>query len=76
MNEALMALLKYAFEDLNLHRIEADVDSAQHRVTQNSRTPRLSREGYLRERWQINGEDSRMLTFMACCDRNSQVLLR
>ena len=56
MNEALMALLKYAFEDLNLHRIEADVDPRN--TASNKTVERLGfqREGYLRERWQVNGE--------------------
>ncbi|MBA3354868.1 MAG: GNAT family N-acetyltransferase [Pyrinomonadaceae bacterium] len=56
MNEALQVLLAYAFEDLALHRIEADVDP---RNTSSIRTVErlgFQREGYLRERWQVNGE--------------------
>ena len=56
MNEALHALLDYAFEELALHRIEADVDP---RNTPSIRTVErlgFQREGYLRERWKVNGE--------------------
>ena len=56
MNEALMALLKYAFEDLNLHRIEADVDPRNTASIKTVERLGFQREGYLRERWQINGE--------------------
>ena len=56
MNEALQALLAYAFETLDLRRIEADVDP---RNTASLRTVErlgFQREGFLRERWQVNGE--------------------
>ncbi len=56
INEALQALLAYAFEELALHRIEADVDP---RNTTSIRTVErlgFKQEGYLRERWQVNGE--------------------
>lgn len=56
MNEALNALIAYAFEELDLHRIEADVDP---RNTSSIRTVErlgFQREGYLRERWKVNGE--------------------
>ena len=56
MNEALMALLKYAFEDLNLHRIEADVDPRNGASIRTLEKLGFQREGYLRERWQVNGE--------------------
>lgn len=56
MSEALQALLAYSFEELAMHRIEADVDP---RNTASIRTVErlgFQREGYLRERWQVNGE--------------------
>jgi [ribosomal protein S5]-alanine N-acetyltransferase len=56
MNEALMALLRYAFEDLNLHRIEADVDPRNAASIRTLERLGFQREGYLRERWQVNGE--------------------
>ena len=63
MNEALAALLHYAFTTLELHRIEADVDP------RNTASLRLldklgfQREGLLRERWLVGDEtqDSVML---------------
>lgn len=56
MNEALMALLKHAFEVLELHRIEADVDPRNAASIKTLERLGFQREGYLRERWQINGE--------------------
>jgi len=56
MHEALQAQLKYSFETLDFRRLEADVDP---RNTSSIRTlERLGfqREGYLRERWHVNGE--------------------
>ena len=56
MNEALMALLKYAFEVLDLHRIEADIDPRNAASIKTLERLGFQREGYLRERWHINGE--------------------
>jgi [ribosomal protein S5]-alanine N-acetyltransferase len=56
MNEALMALLKYAFEVLDLHRIEADVDPRNAASIKTLERLGFRREGYLRERRQVNGE--------------------
>jgi [ribosomal protein S5]-alanine N-acetyltransferase len=56
MNEALKALLTYAFEELGLHRIEADVDPRNSASIRTIERLGFQREGYLRERWQVNGE--------------------
>lgn len=56
MNEALMAVLKFAFEVLELHRIEADVDPRNTASIKTVERQGFQREGYLRERWQVNGE--------------------
>ena len=56
MNEALTALLSYAFVDLGLHRIEADVDPRNVSSTRLLETLGFEREGYLRERWVASGE--------------------
>jgi [ribosomal protein S5]-alanine N-acetyltransferase len=56
MNEALQALLAYAFAELGLHRIEADVDPRNSASLQTVERLGFQREGYLRERWQVNGE--------------------
>ncbi len=56
MNEALMAVLKYAFEVLDLHRIEADVDPRNTASIRTLEKLGFQREGVLRERWQVNGE--------------------
>ena len=56
MQEALKAVLNYAFETLNLHRIEADVDPRNDGSVRTLERLGFQREGYLRERWQVNGE--------------------
>jgi ribosomal-protein-alanine N-acetyltransferase len=56
MNEALQALFAYAFDVLNLHRIEADVDPRNTASIKTVERLGFKREGYLRERWQVNGE--------------------
>ena len=56
MNEALQALLAYAFDELALHRIEADVDPRNTASIKTVERLGFQREGYLRERWQVNGE--------------------
>jgi len=56
MQETLKAVLSFAFKDLNLHRIEADVDPRNHASVRTLERLGFQREGYLRERWQVNGE--------------------
>jgi [ribosomal protein S5]-alanine N-acetyltransferase len=56
MHEALQALLAYAFETLDLHRIEADIDPRNTASIKTVERLGFKREGYLRERWQTNGE--------------------
>lgn len=55
VHEALQALLHYAFEELNLHRIEADVDPRNEPSIKTLERLGFQREGYLRERWQVGG---------------------
>ena len=56
MQETLKAVLNYAFDVLNLHRIEADVDPRNDASVRTLERLGFQREGYLRERWQVNGE--------------------
>jgi [ribosomal protein S5]-alanine N-acetyltransferase len=56
MNEALMAVLKFAFDVLDLHRIEADIDPRNAASIKTVERLGFQREGYLRERWQVSGE--------------------
>jgi RimJ/RimL family protein N-acetyltransferase len=49
-------VLSYAFEALNFHRIEADVDPCNAASIRTLERLGFQREGYLRERWQVNGE--------------------
>ena len=56
MQETLKAVLTHAFEDLNFHRIEADVDPRNAASVKTLERLGFQREGYLRERWQVNGE--------------------
>ncbi len=63
MNEALNALLEYAFKTLNLHRIEADVDPRNTGSIKTVQRLGFQQEGYLRERWQVGGEIQDALFF-------------
>ena len=56
MQETLEAILNYAFAVLNFHRIEADVDPRNAASVRTLERLGFRREGYLRERWQVNGE--------------------
>lgn len=56
MKEALEAILNYAFGQLNFHRIEADVDPRNAASIHTLERLGFQREGYLRERWHVNGE--------------------
>lgn len=63
MQEALHALLEYAFNVLNLHRIEADVDPRNAGSIKTVSKLGFRLEGYLRERWQVSGEIQDALFF-------------
>jgi [ribosomal protein S5]-alanine N-acetyltransferase len=56
MHEALQATLGYAFQILDLHRIEADVDPRNQSSIKTLERLGFQREGLLRERWQVGGE--------------------
>lgn len=56
MQETLQAVLNYAFDILKFHRIEADVDPRNTASVRTLERLGFQREGYLRERWQVNGE--------------------
>jgi len=56
MQEALRALIGYAFSELRLHRIEADVDPRNMASIRTLERLGFEKEGYLRERWMVNGE--------------------
>ena len=55
MHEALVALLQYAFADLNLNRVEADIDSRNRASAACLVRLGFTREGLLRERWIVDG---------------------
>ncbi len=56
ITEALTALFHFAFNELNLHRIEADVDPRNAASIKALERLGFQREGHLRERWIVNGE--------------------
>ena len=56
MKETLIAVLTFAFSVLNMHRIEADVDPRNAASVRALERMGFQREGYLRERWHVNGE--------------------
>jgi [ribosomal protein S5]-alanine N-acetyltransferase len=55
-HEALQALLKYCFEELELRRLEADVDPRNTPSIKTLERLGFQKEGFLRERWHVNGE--------------------
>ena len=56
MNEALRALVSHAFEVMNLRRLEADVDPRNAASIRTLERLGFQREGFLRERWHVEGE--------------------
>lgn len=56
MNEALQALVTHAFEVMNLRRLEADVDPRNASSIRTLERLGFQREGFLRERWHVEGE--------------------
>ncbi len=56
VNEALISLLNFAFAQLNLHRIEADVDPQNAASIRVLERLGFQKEGYLRERWIVGDE--------------------
>lgn len=57
-HEAIKALVQHAFNDLNLRRLEADVHPDNLPSLRLLERLGFVREGYLRERWEIEGEVS------------------
>ena len=49
-------LIKYAFNELGLRRLEADVDPHNIACLKSLEALGFKREGYLRQRWQVAGE--------------------
>ncbi|MGB0953584.1 MAG: GNAT family N-acetyltransferase [Planctomycetota bacterium] len=61
--EALQALIQFAFQELGLHRLEADVDPVNARSLALFEGLGFQREGVLKERWFVHGayQDSILL---------------
>jgi RimJ/RimL family protein N-acetyltransferase len=55
MHEALQRLLAYAFDDLDLARLEADIDPRNERSARALERLGFVKEGLLRERWIVAG---------------------
>lgn len=58
MNEALHSLLDYGFGQLNLNRVEADIDPRNEASAKTLERLGFVKEGYLRERWIVGNEVS------------------
>lgn len=58
MHTALQALLHYAFQSLDLNRLEADIDPRNVASARTLERLGFQKEGYLRERWIVNDEIS------------------
>jgi RimJ/RimL family protein N-acetyltransferase len=58
MHEALQALVDHAFQAMQLHRLEADIDPRNAASARSLERLGFVREGLLRERWIVGGEIS------------------
>jgi len=58
MSEAVGALLDFAFGELQLHRVEADIDPRNTASARSLERLGFTREGLLRERWIVGSEVS------------------
>jgi ribosomal-protein-alanine N-acetyltransferase len=58
VNEALRALVELAFTELDLNRIEADIDPRNEASGRSLERLGFVKEGHLRERWIVEGEVS------------------
>lgn len=58
MHEALLALLAYGFDELDLNRVEADIDPGNSASAKSLLRLGFQQEGLLRERWIVGGEKS------------------
>jgi [ribosomal protein S5]-alanine N-acetyltransferase len=58
MHEALIALLAYGFSQLDLNRVEADIDPRNAASSRTLERLAFRKEGHLRERWIVDGEVS------------------
>lgn len=58
MHEALLRLVGYAFDELGLNRLEADIDPRNAASARSLARLGFRREGTLRERWIVGGEVS------------------
>ena len=56
LGEAMTAALDYAFNELDLNRVEADIDPRNDASARLLERKLFQKEGYLRERWIVNGE--------------------
>ena len=58
MHEALVALLHFGFTELQLNRVEADIDPRNIASAKSLERLGFTREGLLRQRWIVDGEVS------------------
>lgn len=58
INEALISLINFGFNELLLNRIEADIDPRNEKSVKTVERLGFIREGLLRERWILNDEKS------------------
>jgi RimJ/RimL family protein N-acetyltransferase len=63
MNEALQALLRFGFTELNLNRIEADIHPDNIDSAKTLERLGFIKEGHLRERWIVGDEVSGSLIY-------------
>jgi len=74
MTEALKRVIQYAFEELRLHRLEADTDPENLSSIQLLERFGFQHEGLFRDRWYVHGKwsDSLMLGLISRLDPETQ----
>ena len=72
MSEAMQRVIDYAFDDLKLHRLEADTDPANAASIRLLERFGFEREGVFKDRWCVAGVYTDSLMFGLITDRDSE----
>lgn len=75
MHEALTALLNFGFDEMQLNRVEADIDPRNAASAKSLERLGFTKEGLLRERWIVENEVSDSVIYgLLCSEWRSRVM--
>jgi [ribosomal protein S5]-alanine N-acetyltransferase len=75
MQEALTALLNFGFEEMQLNRVEADIDPRNTTSAKSLERLGFQKEGFLRERWIVENEVSDSAIYgLLCSEWRSRII--